>query len=255
MKWRDLQLKDTRKSLTDVSTIMGVFLNQKRVNICEHTVKLVPHDSLGSLSWVHIHLLFSDWERHLWLLKPISLASVCFDRRSLHFSEFPIFVLSVLRYFPFPRGQRLNNILKQCQSVMGWQWGKLPWKCTPYVFCYKLIPITYRTSLLQTFSKLCCWNSVSAKVLWILQNRKRKDISLNGEEILGKIVESAAHDNQYISASRKSLSVWRMLISTCWQSVWAFFRLIKASMRLKCIVYHVLNFLMSLQFVQRPFHR
>ena len=40
------------------------------------------------------------------------------------------------------------------QSVMGWQWGKSPWKRSPYiqesdVLCYKSIPIIYRTTPLQ----------------------------------------------------------------------------------------------------------
>ena len=46
----------------------------------------------------------------------------------------------------------------QNQSVMGWQWGNIPWKHSPYievsdVLCYKPIPIIYRTSLLQNSVK------------------------------------------------------------------------------------------------------
>ena len=46
----------------DISTIMEVFLNQKRINVCEYTVKKASHDSFEShvvapsLLCVHIHL-------------------------------------------------------------------------------------------------------------------------------------------------------------------------------------------------------
>ena len=48
-----------------------------------------------------------------------------------------------------------TRIQNQNQSVMGWQWGNIPWKHSPYiqvsdVLCYKQIPIIYRTSLLLT---------------------------------------------------------------------------------------------------------
>ena len=43
-----------------ISAITDAFLDQKRVNVCEHVVKwaILPH--------VHIHLLSSDSESHLW---------------------------------------------------------------------------------------------------------------------------------------------------------------------------------------------
>ena len=40
--------------------ITDVFLNKKRVNVCENMVRMMP-----SLPCVHIHLLSSDRERHL----------------------------------------------------------------------------------------------------------------------------------------------------------------------------------------------
>jgi hypothetical protein len=51
--------------------------NQMRVNVCEHTVKITPtlveffqiYHMAWSLPSVHIHLLSSDQERHLQLLK------------------------------------------------------------------------------------------------------------------------------------------------------------------------------------------
>ena len=37
------KLKNTRK-LIDVSTLMQVFVSHKRINVCEHTVKMAPRD-------------------------------------------------------------------------------------------------------------------------------------------------------------------------------------------------------------------
>ena len=49
-KWRGLQMKDTQKKSTGKKmrflTLTEVFVNQKRVNVCEYTVKMAPHDSL-----------------------------------------------------------------------------------------------------------------------------------------------------------------------------------------------------------------
>ena len=36
---------NTQKLNSYNSTITDVFLNQKRVNVCEHTVKMAPHDT------------------------------------------------------------------------------------------------------------------------------------------------------------------------------------------------------------------
>ena len=55
---------NTQKLNWNVSTITDVFLNQKRVNVCEHMVKMAPSESC-----VHIHLLSSDRETHLWSSK------------------------------------------------------------------------------------------------------------------------------------------------------------------------------------------
>ena len=51
---------NTWKLIWRIWTITDVFLNPKRVNVCEHTVKM-----MSSLLCVHIHLLSSDWERHV----------------------------------------------------------------------------------------------------------------------------------------------------------------------------------------------
>jgi hypothetical protein len=44
----------TRKLKLNVSTITHFFLDQRRVNVCEHTVKKMPRDSFRKVSpeWV-----------------------------------------------------------------------------------------------------------------------------------------------------------------------------------------------------------
>ena len=46
---------NTQKFHWNVSTITDVFLHQKRVNVCEHMVKMVSHDNFGKVlpGWVH----------------------------------------------------------------------------------------------------------------------------------------------------------------------------------------------------------
>ena len=57
-------------------------------------------DMAPSLLHVHIHLLSSDWERHLWSPKYINFLCVCvwLIRRSLHFPVrvFPFFFLFII---------------------------------------------------------------------------------------------------------------------------------------------------------------
>ena len=69
-------------------TITDVFLDQKRVNVCEYVVPSLLH--------VYIHLLSSDRERHLWSFKYFNQVSLClyvtFVQRFLHF---------LVRVFPF----------------------------------------------------------------------------------------------------------------------------------------------------------
>ena len=50
--------RHTRKLNLNILTNTDVFLNQKRVNVCEYTVKTAPYRR-------HIHLLSSDRERLL----------------------------------------------------------------------------------------------------------------------------------------------------------------------------------------------
>ena len=40
---------NTQKLNRKVSTITDVFLDQKRVNVCEHTIKMEPHESFGKV--------------------------------------------------------------------------------------------------------------------------------------------------------------------------------------------------------------
>ena len=70
---------NTRKLHWNISTITDIFLDQKIVNVCEHMVKIVPCDNqvVLSLLCVHIHLLSSDQQRHLWLPKHFSEVSMC----------------------------------------------------------------------------------------------------------------------------------------------------------------------------------
>ena len=65
-KWRELQIKGTQQLNWYFSTITDVFLNQKRINACEHPVMLCH------CYWVFKYIYSSDWERHLWLSKCIS---------------------------------------------------------------------------------------------------------------------------------------------------------------------------------------
>ena len=59
-KWRDLQRKSTHKNLWYISTITDVILDQKRVNVCEHTVKMAPH---GTIFTVCSHTFTLFWLR------------------------------------------------------------------------------------------------------------------------------------------------------------------------------------------------
>ena len=89
-----------------------------------------------------------------------------------HSKSLIIFTYSVenlLRYYDYPESKPslpwtcgvLSRTLSSLStlSVMGWQWGRYPWKRFPYievsdVLCYKQIPIIYRTSLLQNSLKV-----------------------------------------------------------------------------------------------------
>ena len=74
--------------------------------------KYIWTNGKDSATCVHIHLLSFNRERHLWLSTCFGEASLClrvpFIWRSLHFFQyqfslsFPVLVLSILRYFPFP---------------------------------------------------------------------------------------------------------------------------------------------------------
>jgi hypothetical protein len=66
---RSPEERHTRKLISCISAITHVILDQKRVNVCEHTVKLMPRDMMPSLPCVHINLLSSDEERSLKYIK------------------------------------------------------------------------------------------------------------------------------------------------------------------------------------------
>ena len=62
---------------------------------------------------------------------------------------------------------------------MGWQWGKMPWKLSPYiqvrgVLCYKPISIIYRTSLLQNSLKVIIYQHALLTVCWVKANMHYK---------------------------------------------------------------------------------
>ena len=114
---------NTWELIWNILTIADVFLNQKRVNVCQHTVKMAAERET----------IVEETQVFIW-------KSVC---NTIHH------ILECMGRFQgiFP------------QSVMGLQWEKMPWRCSPYiqvsdVLCYKLIPIRYRTSLLQNSLKV-----------------------------------------------------------------------------------------------------
>ena len=100
---------NTRKLNWNISTITDDFLDQKRVNVCEHTVNTVPDSAVFTVC-SHTFTLF--WSRKTSVIVEIFQLSICvfvcafrpvissfFGKR---FScLFLFFVVSILRYFPF----------------------------------------------------------------------------------------------------------------------------------------------------------
>ena len=89
--------KYKRTQTWNISAIIDAFLDQKRVNVCEHAVMMVPHGTfkntriVPSLLRVHIHLLSSDRKRHSHC-RNIFVFMCTFIRRSFHFLvSFPIY--------------------------------------------------------------------------------------------------------------------------------------------------------------------
>ena len=82
-KLRDLQTKvhtNNKHMVTwNILAITDAFFDQKRINVCEHTVKMASPwvTWMPSLPCVHIHLLSSDRERHLWSPKYFKFPCVC----------------------------------------------------------------------------------------------------------------------------------------------------------------------------------
>ena len=60
-------------------------LGLKMKALSKFQVSVLCYDMVPSLPHVHIHLLFSDRERHLWSRKYIKFLCLSFTRRSLHF--------------------------------------------------------------------------------------------------------------------------------------------------------------------------
>ena len=102
--------------------IMNVFLDQKRVNICKHKVKMAPRESFkkvmfkkferGAVFTMCSHTFTLFWSRKTSVIvEKFQLSFLClcvsFIQRSLNFFGknflflFLFFVLSVLQYFPF----------------------------------------------------------------------------------------------------------------------------------------------------------
>ena len=109
---------NTRKLHRNISMITDVFLNQKRVNVCEYIwwVALFRNSHVvPSLPWVHIHLFSSDRERHLWLSKHFSEASMClcvsFARRSLCFLFFFPRQFFLIPYLPIKKRRKIRITL------------------------------------------------------------------------------------------------------------------------------------------------
>ena len=138
-----MKVHTNTRNLIYISAITDAFLDQKRVNVCEHVVMM---------ACIHIHLLSSDRERHLWPLKYI--VSVCLYvaviRRFLHFSVrvfpffsyllcYPYFVLSFqpglwyiktfLRKIWFFRDRIFKNIMQLfavCNTWHALHWSDFP---------------------------------------------------------------------------------------------------------------------------------
>ena len=68
--WKSHTNTNIQKPELYILAITDAFLDQKRVNICKHALVV------SSLPCVHIYLLSSDWERHLWSPKYIIQDSV-----------------------------------------------------------------------------------------------------------------------------------------------------------------------------------
>ena len=83
----------------NVSMITDVFLDHKRVNVCEHTVKMAPHEIVpcGAVFTVYSHTLTLFWSRK---------TSVKIETTQLSFHVFmcairPEISSFLLRVFPF----------------------------------------------------------------------------------------------------------------------------------------------------------
>jgi hypothetical protein len=97
---------NTRKLNWNVSTITDVFLNQKRVNACEHTVTMASRNHVfimvPSLPCVHIHFLSSDRERHLWssnISVKFPCVYVCLSSRNLFIFSVRVSFLFLFIFF------------------------------------------------------------------------------------------------------------------------------------------------------------
>ena len=115
---------NTRKFIWNILTVTDVFLKQKRVNVCEHMVKMVSREGFWhllktlmwtqSLSYVHIHLLSSHWKelcdcqnifnKFLCVCVCLSSGSLQFPVKASPFLSFPILCAIYISVLSFLRG-------------------------------------------------------------------------------------------------------------------------------------------------------
>ena len=152
--------------------ITDVFLNQKRVNICECMVKMVPHDPC-----IHIHLLSSDWERHLWSSKCFNLAAVCFV--CLSSGNLFIFSVRVSSFFTNCCVIRTSILSFPCGiKFRSYMWYILPAEMTFIMLVLVMIVIMLFTTCAKSFDIHTVLNTSTAavqhyrtKCVYILQSQ------------------------------------------------------------------------------------
>ena len=102
-KWRDLRRKGTHKHI-NLLTITDVFLDQKRVNVCEHIVTMVPCESFrkkppGGL-WDRKGVGVKWWRENKWKLSEVNTRAVSRGQNELtcKFKMAAVYVIIVI-YF------------------------------------------------------------------------------------------------------------------------------------------------------------
>ena len=107
-------------------TITGVFLNQKRINVCEHTVKMVLHESMYqnvSIKLLCIYLCLSSNLLDFFLVRTSFLYSYfC----CLYFYDLLSFRICL---FCFQHTYMQHRTVIPC----GWVWGPWLWSGSRYI--------------------------------------------------------------------------------------------------------------------------